>query len=328
MRVAAVERLEDVVVVAKDVGQLEHRHLRDQRRQRRRGDRAEVDGAELDLLGDLALAAERAGMVVVDLDLAARTVRPACRRTAVPPSDVPCLGGLTLPMLRSLAWAWAARCDPAAAASTSRATGNRRRLVIGISILPGICPKAPGHYCRALFPAILRMHGRIRQAMTCERAFRIFECYSRRGTSAAQSLLLDGCRNRRGRDSRHAASKSARRSAAACCRAGLCAMGAQAADQDPGRLRAGRHRRYRRADRGRHHPAPARLSRHRRQQDRRRRLHRAEAGRRSRRPTATRSASASWASSRSGRSCRARRSRSISTRSWCRSAIWSACRWR
>ncbi len=73
--VAAIERLEDVVVVAKDVGQLEDRHLGDQRRQGRRGDRPEVDGAELDLLGDLALAAERAGMVVGDLDLAAGQFR-------------------------------------------------------------------------------------------------------------------------------------------------------------------------------------------------------------------------------------------------------------
>ena len=70
-RVAAVERLEDVVVVAEDVGQLEHAHLRNERRQRRGGDRPEIDGAELDLLGHLALAAERAGMVVGDLDLAA-----------------------------------------------------------------------------------------------------------------------------------------------------------------------------------------------------------------------------------------------------------------
>ena len=46
--------------------------------------------------------------------------------------------------------------------------------------------------------------------------------------------------------------------------------------------RAGRHRRHRRPHCGRHHPAPARLHRHRRQQDRRRRLHRAE----SRRPVA------------------------------------------
>ena len=43
--------------------------------------------------------------------------------------------------------------------------------------------------------------------------------------------------------------------------------------------RAGRHGRHRRPHCGRHHPAPARLHRHRRQQDRRRRLHRAEGGR-------------------------------------------------
>ena len=98
-------------------------------------------------------------------------------------------------------------------------------------------------------------------ASRCEYAFRGRRCYSEG----------EGCF--------HAASKSARRAAAARCRAGLCAMGAQAADQDPGRLRAGRHRRYHRSDCGRHHPAPARLSRHRRQQDRCRRLHSAEAGR-------------------------------------------------
>ena len=69
--VAAVERLEDVIVVAEDVGQLEHRHLRNQRRQRGRGDRSEVDGAKLYLLGNLALAAECAGMMMDDLDLAA-----------------------------------------------------------------------------------------------------------------------------------------------------------------------------------------------------------------------------------------------------------------
>jgi hypothetical protein len=70
-RVAAVERLEDVVVVAKDVGQLEHRHLRDRGRQRRRRDRPHVDCAELDLLHHLTLAAQRSRMMMDDLDLAA-----------------------------------------------------------------------------------------------------------------------------------------------------------------------------------------------------------------------------------------------------------------
>src|SRR5688572_25738474 len=41
--------------------------------------------------------------------------------------EVPCLGGLTLPMLRSLPWAWAERSDPSAAASSMRPAGNRRR---------------------------------------------------------------------------------------------------------------------------------------------------------------------------------------------------------
>ena len=70
-RVAPVERLEHMVVVAEDVGELEHRHFRHQRRQRRRRDRTEVDRTELDLLRDFALAAERARIVVRDLELAA-----------------------------------------------------------------------------------------------------------------------------------------------------------------------------------------------------------------------------------------------------------------
>ena len=144
------------------------------------------------------------------------------------------------------------------------------------------------------------------------------------GTTLARPWLQSprwGCR--------HAASNSACCSAGPGRRAGPRAMGAQAADQDPGRL--SRRAAPPTSQRG-SPPTPSQRQhgyhRHRRQQDRRRRLHRPEAGRRgAARRLHGRHRHHGPARGRR-RSCRARRSRSTSTRSWRRSATSSACRWR